>query len=99
MSAGFNDTIFSTLGLEMIFRLIESDTGAPFDMLQHFPGKIDVAIQTSANCSPAERNFAQSFERFLRARLRVGNLLCISGKFLTQPNGCCVHQMRSAYLD
>ena len=67
-------------------------------MPHHFPGKIDMAIQTGADCGPAERKLAQDFDRFLRARLRISDLLRVAGEFLSEPHRRRVHQMRAPDL-
>ena len=77
---------------------IQTYPGALLDVVQHFLGKIDMAIQTSADCGPAKRNFAQSFDRFLRARLRIRDLLRVAGEFLSESHRRRVHQMRAPNL-
>ena len=63
------------------------------------PGKIEMAIQAGADCGPAERELAQSFDRFLRARLRIRDLLRVAGEFLSESHRRRVHQMRAPDLD
>src|SRR6476620_7157125 len=82
----------------MIFRFVECYPGALLDVIQYFSGKIDVAIQTSADCGPAERNLAHSFDRFLRARLRIRDLLRVAREFLSESYRRRVHQMRASNL-
>src|SRR5215831_14211617 len=99
MSARFDNCIFAALGLEMIFRLIECNTSALLDVVEHFLGKIDMAVQTGTDRGAAQRNFAQSFDGFLRTRLGVGDLLRVTRKFLAEPDWRRIHQMRPANLD
>ena len=97
-SARFDHRVLSPLRFEVIFCLVKCDPSALLDVVQHFPGKIDMAIQTRANRSSAERNLPQSVDGLLRAILGVGNLLRVSGKFLAKPDRRCVHQMGPADL-
>src|SRR6476661_565413 len=98
MAARLDNGVLTALRFEMIFRLVKCDPSALFDVVQHFFGKIDMAIQTSADCGPAERNLAQSFDRFLRARLRIRGLLRVAGEFLSESHRRRVHQMRAPNL-
>ena len=91
MAACFDNRILAPLRFEMILRLAKRDAGPHFQMSQHFPRKIDMPIQTSADCCPAERQLAKSFDRSLRAFLGISNLLRVTGKFLSQPNRRRVH--------
>jgi hypothetical protein len=50
-----------------------------------------MAVQTGADRGSAQRNFAQSFDCFLRARLRVRDLLRVTGKFLAEPDRRRIH--------
>ena len=99
MSARFDNCVLAALRFKMIFRLMKCDPGALFDVVQDFLGKIEMAIQTSADCGSAQCDLAQSFDSFLRTRLPIRNLLRVSGEFLAQPNRCRVHQMRPTDLD
>src|SRR5262249_56172975 len=91
MPARFDNCVLAALGFEVIFRLIKCDPGALLDMVQDFLGKIDMAIQTSANCGSAQCDLAQSFDRLLRTRLPVGNLLPVSAQSLHHPNPSPLH--------
>src|SRR4051812_45146715 len=82
----------------MIFRFVECDPSALLDVFQYFFWKIDMSIQTSPDCGPTKRNFAQSFDRFLRALLRIRGLLRVTGEFLSESNWRRVHQMRPPNL-
>ena len=97
--ARFDNCVLAALRFEMIFRLVKRDAGPLLQMPQHFFRKIDVPVQAGANCRPAKRQFAQNFDRSLRAVLCVGNLLRVTGKFLTEPDRRGVHQMCPANLD
>src|SRR6476661_2642201 len=98
MAARFYNCDLTALRFEMIFRFVECDPSALLDVIQYFFGKIDMAIQTSADCGPTKRNFAQSFDRFLRARLRIRGLLRVAGEFLSESHRRRVHQMRAPNL-
>src|SRR5437762_5115229 len=98
MAAPLYNGVLAALGFEMIFRLVKCYAGPLLDVVQHFLGKIDMAIQTSADCGPAERNLTQSFDCFLRARLRIRDLLRIAGEFLSESHWRRVHQMRASNL-
>src|SRR4030095_15265947 len=87
------------LRFEMIFCLVKRDTGALLQVSQHFLWKIDMAIQSCAHCRSAERKLTHDFDRFLCAFFRVSDLLRVTGKFLTEPDRCRVHQMGPANLD
>src|SRR4029077_17700204 len=98
MAARLDNCVLAALRFEMIFRLVERDPGVLLDVIQYFFGKIDMAIQTSADCGPTKRNFAQSFDHFLRARLRISGLLRVAGEFLSESHRSRVHQMRAPNL-
>ena len=99
LPARFDNCILSALRFEMIFCFVKRDAGPLLQMPQHFFRKIDVPVQAGANGRPAKRQFAQNFDRFLRAVLRICNLLRVTGKFLTEPDRRRVHQMCPADLD
>src|SRR6478672_1663144 len=99
MAARFYHCVLAALRFEMIFRLVKCDPGALFDVIQYFLWKIEMTIQTGADCGPPKRNFAQSFDRFLRARLRIRDLLRVAGEFLSESHRRRVHQMRAPNLD
>src|SRR4029077_9729334 len=65
MAARLDSCVFAALRFEMIFRFVKYYPGPLLDVVQHFLGKINMAIQTSTDCRPAERNLAQSFDCFL----------------------------------
>src|SRR5439155_12978154 len=69
MSARFDNCVLAALSFKMIFRLIKCDPGALLDMVQDFLGKIEMAIQTSADCGSAQCDLTQSFDSFLRTHL------------------------------
>src|SRR6187401_1913870 len=98
MAARLDNCVLAALSFEMIFCFVEFYPGPLLDVVQHFLRKIDMAIQTGADCSPAERNLTQSFDRFLRARLRVRDLLRVAGEFLSESHWCRVHQVRAPNL-
>src|SRR5215471_14851970 len=94
MSARFDNCVLAALGFEMIFRLIKCDPCPLLDVVEDLLRKIDMAIQTSADCGSSQCDLAQSLDRLLRTRLPIGDLLRVSGEFLAQSNRCRVHQMR-----
>src|SRR5437762_8286298 len=98
MAACLYHCVLAALSFEVIFRFVECDSSALLDVIQYFLGEIDMTIQTSADCGPAEGNLAQSFDRFLRARFRVRDLLRIAGEFLAESHRRRVHQMRAPNL-
>src|ERR1700758_793252 len=98
MAASLDNCVLAALGFEMIFRLVKSYPGALLDVVQHFLGKIDMAIQTSADGGPAERNLAQRFDRFLCPHLSICDLLRVTGEFLSKSHRRRVHQMRAPNL-
>src|SRR6266480_4249047 len=99
MTARFYDRVPHPLRFEMVLCLVKGDPRALLQMPQHFSRKIDMAIQAGADCRTAERKLTQRFDRFLRARLRVSNLLRVTGKFLPQSDRGRVHQMGPTDLD
>ena len=99
MAARFYNCVLAALRFEMIFRFVEFYPGALLDVLQRFFREIDMAIQTSADSGAAKRNFAQSFDRFLRPHLRIRDLLRVPGEFLSQSHRRRIHQVRAANLD
>src|SRR5262249_23098576 len=96
MATRLDNCVLAALRFEMIFRLVKYDAGALLDVMQHFLRKLDMTIQTGADRGSAQRNFAPSFDGLLRARLRVRDLLRVTGKFLAEPDRRRIHQMRSA---
>ena len=58
MAAGFYNCVLAALRFEMIFRLVKFYPGTLLDVAEHFFWKIDMAIQTRADCGPAERHLA-----------------------------------------
>src|SRR6266496_5869960 len=80
MTARFHDCVPAPLRFEMVLCLVKGDPSSLLQMPQHFSRKIDMAIQACANRCSAERKLMQSFDRFLRARLPVSNLLRVTGK-------------------
>src|SRR6266513_2071975 len=93
MTARFHYGVPAPLRFEMVLCLVKGDPRALLQMPQHFSRKIDMAIQACANRCSAERKLTQRFDRFLRARLRISNLLRVTGKFLSRSDRGRVHQM------
>ena len=99
MTARFHDCVPAPLRFEMVLCLVKGDPSALLQMAQHFARKIHMAIQACADRRSAERKLTQRLHRFLRARLRISNLLRVTGKFLSQSDRGRVHQMGPTDLD
>src|SRR5262245_7272917 len=96
MAARFDNRVLAALCFEMIFRLVKRYPRTLLYVVNRFLETIDMPIQTRADRSPTESNLAQSFDRFLRARFRIRDLLRIAREFLPESHRRRVHQMRAA---
>src|SRR5947209_16208003 len=83
----------------MIFRFIKGDASALFDVTKGFLWKVDVAVQPCSYGSAAEGDFAQNFDGLFGALFGIGDLLRVTGEFLSEPDRGRIHQMGAAYFN
>ena len=96
---GFDKSVFSCLGFEVIFGFNELDAAFFCDEGNGLFWELGVTIQSSANCRASEREFVEGLESFVGTIEGAFHLFGEAGEFLTEANGGGVHHVGSANFE